>query len=58
MGLAPCLGRTPVPTGLFNLPFADEWVLGVQEVKIEGQMAPYNPSLVKSRTGYDLFFSL
>ena len=50
--------KVPISSRLASLPFGEETgiVLRVQEVNIRGVPAAYNPSLVKSAFGYDLFF--
>jgi predicted GH43/DUF377 family glycosyl hydrolase len=51
-------GDVPVPTELSGVPFAEDLkiVLSVKEVDIRNIIAPYNPSIIKSSSGYDLFF--
>jgi len=52
------LGKVPIPTELSGVPFGEETkiVLAVKEVNIRKITAPYNPSLIESGSGYDLFF--
>lgn len=56
--LADCLGGVPIPTHLANIPFGEDsgLVLGVRSLDIRNVIAPHNPALVKSASGYDLFF--
>jgi len=53
-----CLGKVPIPTRLSGVPFAEDAkiVLAVKEVNIRNMTAPYNPSLIESSSGYDLYF--
>lgn len=52
------LGKVPIPTRLSGVPFAEDAkiVLTVKEVNIRNVTSPYNPSLIESSSGYDLFF--
>lgn len=52
------LGKVRTPTRLSGVPFAEgaKIVLAVKEVNIRNVTAPYNPSLLESSSGYDLFF--
>lgn len=56
--VADCLGKVPIPLQLANIPFADDTgvVLGVKTIPIRNVASPHNPSLIKSPSGYDLFF--
>jgi predicted GH43/DUF377 family glycosyl hydrolase len=53
-----CLGKTPIPLKLSGIPLAEDAkiVLEVKELNIRNVTAPYNPSLIESSSGYDLFF--
>lgn len=52
------LGKVPIPTRLAGVPFAEEAgiILEVKRIDIRNITAPYNPSLIESGSGYDLFF--
>ncbi len=52
------LRKVPIPTRLSGIPFGEDLkiVLAVKEVAIRNVTAPYNPSLIESSSGYDLFF--
>lgn len=52
------LGKTPVPGKLAGIPFGEDLgvVLAVKKVSIRNVTAPYNPGLISSPSGYDLFF--
>lgn len=52
------LGNVPIPTRLTGVPFAEDAgiVLAVKELHIRDVTAPYNPGLIQSNSGYDLFF--
>ena len=52
------LGNVAVPAKLANIPFGEESgiVIGVKTVDIRNVTAPYNPTIVKSASGCDLFF--
>lgn len=53
-----CFGKTAIPYRLAAVPFSDDLgiVVAVKEVNIRNVVAPYNPSIIKSDSGYDLFF--
>lgn len=52
------LGKTPFPNRLSGIPFADDAkiILGVKELHVRNITAPYNPGLIETPSGYDLFF--
>ena len=52
------LGGLPVPMQLQRIPFGEEQgiILDVIEVPIRDVTAPYNPAILKTPNGYDLFF--
>ncbi len=54
----PRLGGAPIPNILAGVPFGEAAgiVLAVKKVDIRNVTAPYNPSLIESSFGYDLFF--
>ncbi|MGL4540609.1 MAG: hypothetical protein ACRCU0_06520 [Candidatus Rhabdochlamydia sp.] len=58
LGTTYCLGKTPVPFELACVPYGEDsgLVLGVKQVDIRNISYPYNPSLVPSPSGYELFF--
>ncbi len=53
-----CFGKVPIPPRLANVPFADDLgiVLGVKSVPIRNVRAPHNASLIRTASGYELFF--
>jgi predicted GH43/DUF377 family glycosyl hydrolase len=52
------MGGAPIPYRLSGVPSGEDLgiVLGVKKVDIRHVEAPYNPSLIESASGYDLFF--
>ncbi len=54
----PSLGKVPVPSRLAGIPYGEDLgvVLAVKSIDIRSVTAPYNPGLIKSASGYDLFF--
>lgn len=58
LNTACCLGKKPMPFKFTNIPFADEQgiITNVKTVTLRDVYAPYNPSILRTETGYDLFF--
>jgi len=56
--IANCLGGAPIPLRLANIPFGEDTglVLETRSIDVRNVLAPHNPALVKSGSGYDLFF--
>lgn len=52
------LGNAIVPARLAGIPFGEDEdiVLAVKNVSVRNVTAPYNPCLIESSSGYDLFF--
>jgi predicted GH43/DUF377 family glycosyl hydrolase len=52
------LGLTAIPPRLAKIPFGEDLgiVIDVSTVNVPNVTAPYNPSFIKTVTGYDLFF--
>jgi len=55
---AKAIGHMTLPPKLTQLPFAEDAgiVLSVKPIQIRNIVAPYNPCLLPSPTGYELFF--
>jgi predicted GH43/DUF377 family glycosyl hydrolase len=55
---ADCLGQIPIPPKFANIPFGEDsgLVINVKPISIRNVIAPHNPSLIASESGYDLFF--
>jgi predicted GH43/DUF377 family glycosyl hydrolase len=53
-----CLGGLPIPAQLRGVPFGEQLgiVRDIIHVDIRNVIAPYNPTIVKTSNGYDLFF--
>jgi predicted GH43/DUF377 family glycosyl hydrolase len=52
------LGNAIVPARLAGIPFGEDEkiILSVKDVNIRNVTAPYNPCMIESSSGYDLFF--
>ena len=57
-GPSKLLGNIAVPAKLANVPLGEDsgLVIDVKTIDIRNVKAPYNPSIVKSPSGFDLFF--
>jgi predicted GH43/DUF377 family glycosyl hydrolase len=58
IAITPHLGKALIPDSLAGVPFGEDLgvVLAVKEVDIRNVAAPFNPSLIQTPSGYDLFF--
>lgn len=51
------IGSAPIPRRLSNLPFGEDLGIIVQTKRVDiRNVIPFNPSLVQTKSGYDLFF--